>query len=129
MPFPCHRVLPTIPRWLLAFSTGILISWVTYSLNSRLYLDSHTDRLPVARASPLVFHEPLSIGNLSHLHHRVPHIPPKYQATSTAGTIVDKMAIFRDDSVNMVYWRHADHHIGFVHFHQMMVLHNSKCIS
>ena len=113
---PCPRVLPTIPRWLLAFSTGILIGWVTYSLNSRLSLDSHTDRLPVARTSPLVIHEPLYIGNsnLSHLHHRVPHIPPKYHVTSKfdlhSWQYFDKTAIFRDDGVNMVYWRHADHH-------------------
>ena len=116
MSFPCSR-LPTLPRWALTFGAGILIGWITYALNTRLYQDTHTHRLTVPRTPPqfVKIPEPLYYNsNQSHSYYKQPQVPLKYHTTSKfdlhTWQYFDKTAIFRDDSVNMVYWRHADRH-------------------
>ena len=114
MPYPCSR-LSSIPRWALAFGAGILIGWTTYAFNTRLYREPETEMLvSIPRNTPPLvrnFHTTIT-GNLSHSHHERLRVPPKYYATDKfdlqSWQYFDHSAIFDDESLSMVRWRHAD---------------------
>ena len=124
MAFICNR-LQVVPRWILTFSGGILIGWITFSLNARLYSDtSHysDNKLVIPRTPALVQTFPSPVHTTSSnatyasgSHHQVAQLPPKYYPTSKfdlqSWQYFDKTAVYRDDYVNMAHWRHANRHI------------------
>lgn len=116
----CHR-LQVIPRWIMSLLVGVLIGWTTFSLNSRLYQDTDSSMVVLQRSPSLFVDSPTILrssgnSNLTHSTNNVPNIPPKYQPTNKFDLLswqyFDKTAIFSDVYVNMVYWRHSNHHMN-----------------
>ena len=113
----CNR-LQVIPRWMLAFSMGILIGWITFALNAKLYESEVTDEIIIPETRLIFEHRPSTMRGSGNSSYTAPHKakpPPKYHPTSKfdmqSWQYFDKTAVFSDEYVGMAYWRHANRHM------------------
>lgn len=119
----CHR-LQVIPRWIMSLVVGILIGWTTFALNGRLYQDADSHTRVLQTSSPLFVYSPTihrdsrnsNSTHTTNTQENMIHVPPKYQPTNKfdlqSWQYFDKSAVFSDEYVNMVYWRHSNIHMN-----------------
>ena len=114
MAFFCNR-LQVVPRWIMALCVGVLIGWVTFALNARLYHDSGSNGIVLPRTTPPPFMHIRAHGKSNLSHYQNVHVHPKYHPTSKfdlqSWQYFDKTAVFSDESVTMMFWRHANKHV------------------
>ena len=116
----CSR-LQVLPRWALAFGVGMLIGWVSFSINDTLFRDSHSDR-EIATVSSFNGHDvhvhaaPDSEHSTNSVSNNRIQLPPKYHPVNKfdmqSWQYFDHSAIFEDESISMVHWRRANQHMN-----------------
>ena len=100
-----------MPRWILAFVVGMLIGWMSFALHDTL-LAPTADTGHVHRKGTSS-HIQSGNGGSSHSA-TINHLLPKYHAANRfdliSWTFFDNSAIYNDENVNMVFWRHTAQH-------------------
>ena len=111
--FHIFSVYTKMPRWILAFVVGMLIGWMSFALHDTL-LATTVDTGDASLHRKVTSSHIQGVAGGSGHSATVNHLPPKYHAANKfdlqSWEYFDNSAIYNDENVNMVFWRHAAQH-------------------